>query len=75
MKTLLLNAQNTHRINTGEIVTDIAVAATLWPESRLNTQRQNLYNLTTGRTTLNVSHITALIGLFPETDGNYWMGL
>ncbi len=58
-----------------ETVTMQCVAAVLFPSRNPKTQVANLNNLLSGHTRIMGEHIKQLIEIFPDTDGNYWLGL
>ena len=73
---LLNNAIELHNeMHPKKKVTKQGVAAVLFPSRLPKTQMQNLNNLLNGVTRLHAETVRELVNLFPDTDGDYWLGL
>ena len=75
MKKLFDNALEVHEELRGEKITKAYLAAKLWPNSLIQTQRNNFSSLQNGKTRLHKDQIVILCQELPDTNADYWCNL
>jgi len=72
-KDQLRTASDIHKAMTGEIVTTPYIAAILWPNSSLFTQRSSMSQLEKKDSISKTEYIKALLICFPHSTSDFWL--